>query len=58
MHDKFMIVDKKIVATGSYNWTTNATDYNDENLIIITSDSTAAAYNNEFNRIWDSAGSE
>jgi phosphatidylserine/phosphatidylglycerophosphate/cardiolipin synthase-like enzyme len=54
MHDKFMIVDKKIVTTGSYNWTTNATENNDENLIIITSQSTAAIYNEQFNKIWDS----
>jgi mitochondrial cardiolipin hydrolase len=58
MHDKFMIVDKKIVTTGSFNWTTNATEYNNENLIIITSKNTAAAYNEEFNRIWDSAAGE
>ena len=58
MHDKFMIVDKKIVTTGSFNWTTNATENNDENLIIITSKNTAAAYNEEFNRIWNSAAGE
>jgi len=58
MHNKFMIVDKKIVATGSYNWTTNATENNDENLIIITSVATAETYNKEFNRIWESADGE
>jgi len=58
MHDKFMIVDKKIVSTGSYNWTTNATENNDENLLIITSAATAASYNKEFNRIWESAAGE
>jgi hypothetical protein len=34
MHHKFVVIDGKIVATGSYNWSANAEDDNDENLII------------------------
>lgn len=33
MHDKFVVIDKKKVITGSYNWTSNATYSNDENLV-------------------------
>ena len=52
MHDKFAIIDKHVVITGSYNWTSNATLNNDENLLIITSDSLSETYNTEFERIW------
>ena len=52
MHNKFAVIDKHIVITGSYNWTTNATTNNDENLVVITSHSVAATYNTEFERIW------
>ncbi|MCL2879144.1 MAG: phospholipase D-like domain-containing protein [Treponema sp.] len=52
MHNKFAIIDKRIVITGSYNWTTNATTNNDENMLVITSPDTAAAYNTEFEKIW------
>ena len=55
MHNKFAVIDNRIVITGSYNWTTNATNNNDENLIVVTSPSIAAAYNTEFNRIWEHA---
>lgn len=34
MHNKVMIIDKKIVVTGSYNWS-NAAEQNAENLLII-----------------------
>ena len=33
MHHKFMIIDKKIVLTGSHNWTRSAALYNQENII-------------------------
>lgn len=31
MHHKFMVIDQKIVLTGSYNWTRSAALYNQEN---------------------------
>ena len=34
MHHKFMVIDKETVTTGSYNFTTSASKYNDENLVI------------------------
>ena len=52
MHNKFVVIDKNIVATGSYNWTNNATFNNDENLLVITSKSLAGIYNLEFERLW------
>lgn len=35
MHHKVLIVDRKIVAVGSYNFTRSAEEFNDENIVII-----------------------
>ncbi|MEO0202644.1 MAG: phospholipase D-like domain-containing protein [candidate division WOR-3 bacterium] len=37
MHNKFIIIDSQIVITGSYNFSSNADNRNDENVIIIFS---------------------
>jgi phosphatidylserine/phosphatidylglycerophosphate/cardiolipin synthase-like enzyme len=43
-HSQVMVIDKKIVVTGSFNWTVNADVGNDENLLIVDSPDLAAAY--------------
>lgn len=53
MHNKFAVIDDKIVVTGSYNWSKHATDGNDENFVVITSDFIAALYEQEFQELWD-----
>jgi len=58
MHDKIMIVDGIIVITGSYNYSTNAEEYNNENIIIILSDNIAAIYEQEFEKIWKQSEGE
>ncbi len=35
MHSKFAVIDHKTVIMGSFNWTSLATYYNDENMVII-----------------------
>jgi phosphatidylserine/phosphatidylglycerophosphate/cardiolipin synthase-like enzyme len=57
MHDKIMIVDGKVVLTGSFNWSNNAENENNENLLIITSTSLATTYENEFQKIWNTPSS-
>ncbi len=52
MHHKFMVVDDKLVATGSYNWTASAQLWNRENLLVIDSGSLARKYTQEFDKIW------
>lgn len=52
MHDKVAIIDGHIILTGSYNWTSNAENSNNENLIVIDSAQLAATYEKEFSRIW------
>lgn len=44
MHNKVGIFDGQTVATGSFNWTSNAEYRNDENLIIIDGQDVAADY--------------
>lgn len=51
MHFKSIIIDGKIVATGSYNFTASAERNNDENMIIIHQPELAAKYLAEFERI-------
>lgn len=52
MHNKFCIIDNKIVITGSYNWTTRANKLNDENIIIIENKDIAKIYTDKFNKFW------
>lgn len=49
-HHKVIIVDGQIVATGSFNFSENATNSNDENLVIIHSPEIAQLYEEEFAR--------
>lgn len=35
LHHKYAVIDGTVVLGGSYNWTGNATHYNDENLIVL-----------------------
>lgn len=52
-HNKFMVIDGITIQTGSYNYTSSADKRNAENVIIIHNHrSTAAAYQAEFNRLW------
>ena len=53
MHNKVMIVDGIIVLTGSFNWSTNAEEYNNENLIIIKSTYVGEIYEEDFEEIWN-----
>lgn len=52
MHNKFAVIDGKVVITGSYNWTTSAEKWNYENLLIIPSARVAELFEREFNRLW------
>jgi hypothetical protein len=50
MHNKFCVIDNKMVLTGSYNWSYNA-NTNDENLALISNKEIATSYNMEFSKI-------
>ncbi|MEO0223576.1 MAG: phospholipase D-like domain-containing protein [candidate division WOR-3 bacterium] len=51
MHNKVIIIDSSIVITGSYNFSSNADNDNDENVLIIFSREIALKYLNYFNRL-------
>jgi len=55
MHHKFVVIDGKIVVTGSYNWSAAAEDRNDENIVIIENPAVAERFEEEFERIWERA---
>lgn len=55
MHHKVMIIDRKIVITGSYNFSASAEENNDENVVIIFSPEIANQYLAEFSKIYSSS---
>ncbi|WP_322493980.1 phospholipase D-like domain-containing protein [Chloroflexus sp.] len=55
MHHKVIIIDGRIVITGSYNFTARAERTNDENLLIIDDPKLAAEYLAEFERVFEQA---
>ena len=54
MHQKFAVVDRKTVLTGSYNWTHSAERLNDENLLLFRdAGPLAEEYRKAFLRLWE-----
>ena len=54
MHQKFAVVDRRIVFTGSYNWTQAADSFNDENLLLFRdAGPLAEEYRRIFVRLWE-----
>jgi phosphatidylserine/phosphatidylglycerophosphate/cardiolipin synthase-like enzyme len=55
MHLKMSVVDGAVATTGSYNYTKNATEQNEEMLVIITEPNFIQRCNKEFERMWGSS---
>jgi phosphatidylserine/phosphatidylglycerophosphate/cardiolipin synthase-like enzyme len=55
LHSKVIIVDQQIVVVGSYNFSRNAEESNNENVLIIHDAGIAAAYFIEWQRVWAQA---
>ena len=53
MHNKFAVIDNSVVITGSFNWSNQAVNYNQENILIIENKILAERYSNEFNKLWN-----
>ena len=53
MHHKFCVIDNSVVITGSFNWTDQAVNHNQENLFFLENKNLAMKYSNEFQRLWD-----
>lgn len=52
MHNKLILIDQKIVITGSYNFSTAAEEKNDENILILHNADIAGLYYQDFQRIY------
>ena len=54
MHQKFAVIDRKLVFTGSYNWTHSADNLNDENLLLFRdAGPLAEEYRKAFLGLWE-----
>jgi phosphatidylserine/phosphatidylglycerophosphate/cardiolipin synthase-like enzyme len=54
MHQKFAVIDRRLVFTGSYNWTYSADALNDENLLLFRdAGPLAEEYRKAFFRLWE-----
>jgi len=58
MHHKVFVIDGQVVVTGSYNFTRNAAEDNDENVLIVDDSGLAGAYQQEFDRVYQAAEQE
>lgn len=52
MHNKFVLIDRKILITGSFNWTTQAFNRNFENAIILHDRNIVYKYFQYFEYLW------
>lgn len=52
MHHKFVVIDSKIVLTGSYNFSRGGMGINRENIVKVSYPHIVDAYVNEFNEMW------
>jgi phosphatidylserine/phosphatidylglycerophosphate/cardiolipin synthase-like enzyme len=55
MHHKVIVIDAKTVIFGSFNFTRNAAEDNDENLLIVDDPAVAARFLDEFCRVYNVA---
>ncbi|KAI8364864.1 hypothetical protein EDC96DRAFT_510630 [Choanephora cucurbitarum] len=53
MHNKFAVIDRKMVITGSFNWSAGARYKNRENIIITNIPSVVQQYDEEFQKLWN-----
>lgn len=52
MHHKFAVIDNSVVITGSFNWSSQAVNHNEENILFYENKDIAQKYTDEFNRLW------
>jgi phosphatidylserine/phosphatidylglycerophosphate/cardiolipin synthase-like enzyme len=55
LHHKFALIDDQTVITGSHNWSQAANNQNDETLIVINNHQVAQHFDQEFQRLYQSA---
>lgn len=55
MHHKVIIIDRRVVIFGSFNFTDSANDSNDENIIIVHDPTFTGFFVEEFETVWNEA---
>ena len=53
MHHKFAVIDNSVVVTGSFNWSSQAVNHNEENILFYENKNIAQKFTDEFNRLWN-----
>ncbi len=53
MHHKFALFDRRLVVTGSYNWTRGAAEGNHENIVVTDDQGLVEQFGEEFDRLWE-----
>ncbi len=54
LHHKFTVLDGRLLATGSYNWTRNAAAENHDNLTVLSDPRVVAPFARRFDVLWES----
>jgi len=52
MHNKFAVIDGKVLLTGSFNWTPTANEKNEENLLVMDDKKLVQKYVERFEYLW------
>jgi phosphatidylserine/phosphatidylglycerophosphate/cardiolipin synthase-like enzyme len=52
MHHTFALVDGRLLANGSFNWTRSATEKNDENLVVTDDANLVRVFGLQFEKLW------
>lgn len=52
MHNKFAVIDNYLLITGSFNWTCQAVNKNQENLVVIEDADLSRDFKTEFDKLW------
>lgn len=53
MHNKFCVIDEKLLITGSYNWTYAAEKYNSENIVVTDDTNVCNSFHTHFITNWE-----
>lgn len=53
MHNKFCVIDEKLLITGSYNWTYAAEKYNSENIVVTDDINVCNSFHTHFITNWE-----
>ncbi|MCL6414035.1 phospholipase D-like domain-containing protein [Aestuariirhabdus sp. Z084] len=56
MHNKFALIDRKILVNGSFNWTRSASDKNQENILVTDDPALVVPYMSQFELLWRQYG--